>query len=165
MLPPLSVNALQRHDAWQRCLRQVSGVSLRSLGAPADLFMELRPPLNSVTVQVGLTLHSGRVRIRLTVDAQGPPGSAPSDPPLYRSETAFSTANPCWPLSVETLPPLVGSLRGVRITAKRRAAAGDEIEVVWERIVFFDQLAHLVTELAPPMLLPAGSLLVEFDDG
>ena len=164
-MPTLSVGALQRHDGWQRSLRQVVGVSLRGLGHPSDLFMELRPLLTCVTVEAALSARSGRVSVALAVQSEGPPGSDPADPPLYRSETALDTANPTWPLSPETLPPLAGALRAVRITVRRRSLVGGEGPVLWDRAVFFEQLAHVVTELAPPLLLPAGTLLLEFGDG
>ncbi|KAL1521427.1 hypothetical protein AB1Y20_021091 [Prymnesium parvum] len=145
----------QRLDPWQRCLRHLLGVSLRGLGAPADLHLELHAPPPPAAVHLALRASASAVHATLAVS----PPPSPPPPPLYTSAPARGTANPTWTFDPLPLGADGGALRAVRLRVRAGGAT------LCDHLLVFAHLAHLVTDLAFPPLLPAATPLLHFDDG
>ena len=156
----------------QRPLRQLTGISVRSVALPSngsgppDLFLRLLPPPTTSQAQLALDVADGAVRAQLAAQAAGP-SSLPS--PLYESEVLERTLNPTWMLPSWShdvkLPPAARALRSVIVSLHRALPHGQPSECLWERHVHLDSLVHLVTELAAPSMLPTDTLLFHFQDG
>ena len=147
---------LMRLDNWQRCLRQLVGVSIRGLDVPANLRLELHTPPPPTSIDVALTVCGGTVRLFVKVHAKkrdGPEG----EPLLYRSETVCSTANPTWSFEPLPLGPHAGALRSVHVMVchvdlSNGAEPSVETPVVWQRTVIFEKLVRCLAYAVCPQL-------------
>ena len=89
------------------------------------------------------------------------PCATPLPVPLYESEVLTHSLNPTWMLSESSLPAAARTLRSVVVSVHRAHPTGTYC--LWERLVCFDSLVHVVTELSPPARLPPDTLLLHFE--
>ena len=152
---------------WPRSLRHFIGLSIRSLTppedarGPPDLFVKLLPPPAAARAWLQLEVRGGAVAAR--VGAQTERSRTPLPVPLYESEVLTHSLNPTWMLSESSLPAAARTLRSVVVSVHRAHPTGTYC--LWERLVCFDSLVHVVTELSPPARLPPDTLLLHFEDG
>lgn len=161
-------------DAWQRCLRHLVGVAIRELDRPMDLQAELHVPPPRVFVQLSLCVGQHLISAVVSVKSQAfVEASAPEL--LYRGEIMSATANPSWSFEPLHISAPMGALRSVRLTVRHQESiTGEPLSrcnmrfdgpIVFDRVVIFADLVHLVTEPALLTFLPKQTLLLRFDDG